>query len=105
MLYLLNSPVLTSYGKWEFDGPISIEAMRELLANGFTSAIGHQATADLLGALLGRSIPVNRVRIEMQPGDRALVIRILTRMPEGKLLTEKEMKDIPYELGIMTRRQ
>jgi hypothetical protein len=41
----------------------------------------------------------------MQPGDRALVVRILERMPEGKVLTNEEMKRIPYELGIMTRRR
>ena len=55
--------------------------------------------------LLGLTIPTNRVWIEMQPGDRALVVRILERMPKGKVLTNEEMKQIPYELGIMTRRR
>ncbi len=50
--------------------------------------------------LLGLTIPINRVWVEMQPGDRALVVRILERMPEGKVLTNEEMKQIPYELGI-----
>lgn len=103
-VYILNSPVLTSYGEWMFEGPIGIEQARTLLQDGFISAIGHQGTAEFLSALLGLTIPTNRVRVEMQSGDRALVVRILERMPEGKVLTSEEMKRIPYELGIMARR-
>ena len=104
-VYILNSPVLTSYGEWVFEGPIDVEQARTLLWDGFISAIGHQGTADFLSVLLGLTIPTNRVWVEMQPGDRALVVLILERMPEGKVLTNEEMKQIPYELGIMTRRR
>ncbi|MGH9890495.1 MAG: YddF family protein [bacterium] len=103
MIYLLNSPVLTGYGEWQFEGPLTLEQGRALLRGGFTSAIGHQGAADFLSALLGVTIPVNRIRIEMQPDDSALVVRILARMPEGKVLSNEEMKEIAHELGVLTR--
>lgn len=103
-VYVLNSPVLTNYGSWTFDGPISVEQGKLLLRSGFVSAIGHEGAADFLSAVLGLPIPINRIRIDMQPGDCALVIRILDRMPEGKVLTREDMNRIPYELGILTRR-
>jgi len=103
VLYILNSPILTSYGKYEFS-KISLDYAKELLSFGdFVSAIGHEATANLLSKITGAKIPVNRVRIEMEPGDIAIVFRVLTRLPEGKILTEEELEKIPYELGLLER--
>jgi len=101
--YLLNSPVLTGYGQWRFEGPIDVAQARQSVANGFVSAIGHQSTAELLSQLLGVEVPVNRVKVEMQPGDRALIMRLTERPPEGKVLTVEEMKQLGFELGVLER--
>ncbi|WP_297216933.1 DUF1874 domain-containing protein, partial [Thermoplasma sp.] len=66
-----------------------------------TSAIGHEGTAKVLSDLTGFSIPVNRVAIRMQPGDKALVFRLLDRLPEGKVLTEEELRQLKFELGVL----
>lgn len=98
-IYLLNAPILTSYGYWNFTGPLPVVYAKSKIKDGFTSAIGHQASADFLAQLLGVPVPMNRVAITMQAGDKALVLRIKTRLPEGKLLTNEEIKTMPYELG------
>ena len=98
--FVLNTPVITEYGRYGFRKS-DISEVKELLLQGFTSAVGHEATASLMSELTGINIPVNRVAIKMQPGDIAVVFRLLTRLPEGKVLSLDEIAKIPYELGIL----
>lgn len=102
IIYILNAPILTSYGQYDFE-KISIEVARKILRRPFVSAIGHESTALILTKLLGIPIPVNRIAIKMQPGDIAVVFRILTRLQEGKILTEEEIKKVPYEFSLLKR--
>ena len=102
-IYIINSPILTNYGDWRFEGELSIEQARDLLSNGFISAIGHTASAALLTQLLAIEIPVNRISITMQIGDKALILRLLQRLPEGSVLTEQEMMNTPFELALLTK--
>jgi len=102
MLFVLNTPVLTSHGIFKF-APLSVDEAKALLAGGFQSAVGHAATAEVMTGLLGIQIPVDRGQIFMQPGDRAVVFRLLTRLPEGRVLNREELEALPYEIGLLTR--
>ena len=101
VVYLLNSPIITSYGLYRYR-PLSIGEAKAILSEaGFISAIGHKGTADFLSTLLDIIIPINRVRVTMQPGDIAVVFRVLQRLPEGKVLSAEDLKSIPYEFGLL----
>ena len=102
-VYLFNSPVMTGYGTWRFEGPLSVDRARELLKDGFTSAVGHPETAKFLSVLLEIPVPKNRITAQLQVGDGAVVLRPKERLPAGKLLSRKEIEQFPMELGWMVR--
>lgn len=103
MMYLLNSPVLTAYGDWRYEGPIDVGQARQMLADGFMSAIGHPETAQFLTVLLGIEIPENRISIEMKVGDSALVLRLTQRLQVGQVLRPDELDSINYQLSHLRR--
>lgn len=105
MLYLLNSPILTGYGQWTFEGPISVaEAQKRLRDRPYVSAIGHGASARLLGRLLAIDVPLQRITAKMMPGDDALVLRLLERQPEGLVLDDEQLLRVPHELAWLSYR-
>ncbi len=105
MLYILNSPILTNYGKYKFER-ITIEEAKKLLSiQKWISAVGHEATAQFLSQLLGTDIPFNRAQITMQKGDRAVVFRLIDRLPEGRVLSIEEIKNVRYEIGLLIKEE
>ncbi len=102
--YLLNTPVLTAYGRWRFNGPLAIEAARAFARQrGVVSAIDHAATAQWLSATLGVPVACERRSVLMQVGDEALVLRLLQRLPEGALLSADEIDRVGAEFGVLVR--
>ena len=100
--YVLNTPVITNYGVFKFE-KIDIENAKKLLkSSNFISAVGHKGTADIMSRLFGVEIPNNRVAITMQPGDQAIVFRLLVRMEEGRVLSMEDLKNLPYEIALLT---
>lgn len=105
MFYILNTPILTEYGTYNFVR-ITVDMAKEMVndyTEKFTSAVGHQGTAEIISRLLNVNVPMNRVAIKMQPGDSAIVFRLLERLPEGKILSAEELDVIPYEFGLLER--
>jgi hypothetical protein len=101
LIYLLNAPLLTAYGRWVFEGPLSLEFVRELLLGEFESAVGHESTANLLTKLLGIECKTNRCAVKMKTGDTAIIFRLLTRQREGVILSEDELANCSYEFGLL----
>ena len=102
MIYIMNSPVLPTYGEYRFSR-ISVEEAKSLLSGDFTSAVGHKATAEVLTSILGVNIPENRVAISLEKGDIAVIFRLGVRLPEGKILSAEELKGLKFELGKLER--
>jgi len=81
---------------------ISVERAKEELKNGFTSAVGHPDTAKLLTELLDVNVPANRIMVKLNHGDSVIVFQLLTRLPEGKVLTADELRQLPYKFFKVT---
>jgi hypothetical protein len=78
---------------------VSVEEAREILAStNFISAVGHEGTAKLLSQLLGVHIPAERRTVFMKPGDKAIHFFLKTRLPEGVVLSEDELKKLDFWL-------
>lgn len=98
--YLFNAPIIDPAATplkitiTEVDVP----AVRALLAAGFESAIGHEASADFLSLLLGMEVPTKRQAVQIRPGDTVVALKLQGRLPEGKVLTAEEMAAVPFKL-------
>jgi hypothetical protein len=78
---------------------VTVEEAKAILANqNFVSAVGHEATASVLSKLLGVTIPFNRQSIYLSPGDKCLHFFLKTRLPEGRVLSEDELKSLDFWL-------
>lgn len=102
MRYLINTPILTNYGTFDFK-PITIDEAKSLMASGYTTAIGHVGTADLLTKVLNTKVEANRIPIKMEKGDDAIIFRLKSRLPEGVVLSEEELAKLDYEFGFLTK--
>jgi hypothetical protein len=99
--YLLNAPICTGWGTYSFT-PLNIEGAKKILNGGFVSAVGHQSTADFLAGILDMPVPCNRVQVNMTAGDQAVVLRLRSRLPEGVVLSEEEMRGVDYDLCLLS---
>lgn len=102
MVTLLNTSVLTNYGSYTY-APLTLDEVRRLIGEGFTSAIGHPETADVVSELLKTPVPVNRVDYVQQPGDKAIIFKLRSRIPAGTILSGEELEAVGYEFALLTR--
>ena len=108
MKYLLNSAVITGPGVYQYE---YIDKQNALVwaAGTFVSAIGYEQTALALQLIIGVEVPVNRKIVNMEPGDQALVFRLVfppgtDRIdPKNKGKLEDQILQGNYELGLLTR--
>ena len=59
----------------------------------FINAIGHESTAKLVGELINKELKANRIDIKMEESDTIVVVQLLERLPEGKVLSHDEIMD------------
>jgi len=103
MFYVLNSLIVpVDFNERDrymvFLKKIDLTEARGILSEvDFTSAVGHEATAKVLSELIGINIPYNRIAVKLKPGGMCIHFALKTRLPEGKVLTEEELKQLNYE--------
>jgi len=103
MLIILNSSVLARHGRYDYS-PIRLEAARRLVrAYPWISAVGHAATAQVISAELDVPVPMRREAVFLEPGDRALVLKLLQRPAEGTILDCDALKQVGYRWDLLTR--
>lgn len=105
MTYLFNTTIFVpdSYPAGMVAEIISAQEAAKLLQNGFTSAIGHQGSADVVTAVTGVPVDVNRIQASMEVGDKAVCLKLRGRIPEGSILTKEECDAIGYDFILMER--
>ena len=79
--YILNSAVITTFGRWTYIQLTPEQAGNWLEADEFESTIRYQETALALEYLTGVHIPVNAFTCQMRQSDEALVFRLV--LPPG----------------------
>lgn len=98
---ILNTTILTVDGDFSLK-TISLEDAKDIIKDKeITSAVGHQATSDILKNLLGIEAPVNRINFEQKPGQKAICFKLKGRAPEGKILSVEEMIEMGYEFKLL----
>jgi len=103
MLNLLNAPILTSFGNFNYN-PISVEEAKQLVQHGFTSYIGHKITCEIISQILSVEVPERREQYKQQVGEQALIFQLKIRLGPGQVLkTREEIEAVGYEFGLITK--
>ncbi|MBS4538402.1 DUF1874 domain-containing protein [Clostridium sp. D2Q-11] len=100
---LFNGTIATTNGTYKISDIGLAEARNMIKDHGFISAIGHEATAEILSEILEMKVPRNRIEFHQKIGQYAIVLKMKERAPEGKILTRYEMEKIGYNLKLMKR--
>jgi hypothetical protein len=101
--YLLNTLIVPLDFDQQGRAVVEVERVspgeaRQILSKGFESAVGHQGAAVFLSRLLGIEVPTSRQSVFMRPGDTGIHFFPKQRLPEGSVLSDEEMKKIPFWL-------
>lgn len=105
MLYLFNTTIMPNEGIYSCK-PASQEKVSNLLErfDAFTSAIGHQGSADAFNALFpDLGVQVNRIPAVMVENDYAICLKMKGRINEGEILTHERMLEVGFDFFIMKR--
>lgn len=105
-LGLLNTSIITTVGTYKMVDLTLAQAKDLAQANkdNLLSAIGHNATADVLTKLLAVDVPANRIVFSQDIGQQAIVLKMRGRLPDDvKNLTIDDMYQIGFDLFLLTR--
>lgn len=103
-ILILNCAILTTIGEFSYRKS-SVKEARELIQeNGFESAVGHKATAEILSQILETEIPQNRIQAKQEAGQIAIVFSMNKRIEEGRILNREEIEEVGYSINILEKK-
>jgi hypothetical protein len=100
---IFNGPICTTDGLYWVSEITPKEAQDLIRTYGFVSAVGHEASAEVLSAVLETEIPMNRIQFIQSVGQKAVALMLNIRPPEGTVLSTAEMLDVGFTLKLMER--
>ena len=107
-LILFNASILTSYGTYHFE-LLTFNEARNIVHKykkenkEIISAVGHQATAEIMSEILEFPVEKKRLNFSQEIDEAALIFKLKRRAEEGVILTRAEIKEIGYEFGLLTK--
>lgn len=101
-IVIFNTAILTDFGSYDYS-EISLNEAKDLVKDGFRSALGHQATCDIISKLLDIDVKMNRINYKQKDGETVLVFKLKGRPEEGKILTVDEIEEVGYTFGLLKK--
>lgn len=100
---LFNGTVATTNGLYRVSD-LDIESAKKLVKdNPYISAIGHEATAEIMTEALNVEIAYNRIQFKQKVTQKAIVFKLNERPVEGVILSKEELEKVGYSLKLMER--
>lgn len=100
---IFNGPICTTTGLYRVTELDVAQARMLVRTHGYMSAVGHEASAQVLSSVLEVDVPMNRIEYEQKVGQQAIALKLDVRPPEGQILTAKEMYDVGFSLQLLMR--
>ena len=98
-----NGTVATTNGVYRISD-IDIDSAKRLVKEySHISAIGHEATAEIITELLGVKISFNRIQFKQKVTQVAIAFKLNERPIEGVILSKEEILKVGYSLKLMER--
>jgi len=90
------SPMMLGGGVAGYVREITLAQAQVLLQDGFVSAVGHEVTAEVLSALLGRKVDFSRIPLTLKAGDSLICIVPRFRAEVAREFTRDEVEAAGY---------
>ncbi len=100
---LFNGTIATTNGLYRVSDISQSEARKLIKEHSYISAIGHEATVEIMSEILNVSVAYNRIQFKQALGQKAIVFKLKERPIEGLVLSKEEIVKIGYSLKLMER--
>ncbi|MEM4847421.1 MAG: DUF1874 domain-containing protein [Thermosphaera sp.] len=72
----------------------SVEEFCREVKGEIVNAIGHASTVSVINTMCSTDLLPSRIEVKLEDGDELLIFQLRTRLPEGKVLSVDEVKQL-----------